>query len=118
MQSSDQINGGIALLGHKIVKVNRAKRDSEGAGKKKASKKSSGHKDYHAPCPCLSKLREKRILQWSSNVSLLSKIAAVHAMNWSETLRDHWLDGMKPSTSRCNILGGIPACWAWVPLKH
>ena len=25
---------------------------------------------------------------------------------------------MKPSTSRCNNLGGVLVCGAWVPLKH
>ena len=25
---------------------------------------------------------------------------------------------MKPSASRCNDIGGVPARWAWVPLKN
>ena len=29
-----------------------------------------------------------------------------------------WDNRMKPTASRRNNLGGVPACWAWVPLKH
>ena len=25
---------------------------------------------------------------------------------------------MKPSASRCDDIGGVPARWAWVPLKN
>ena len=62
-----------------------------------------------------------------SNVSMLSRIErSAPPVLRNGLLRDLWSvvagflrdDSMKPSTGRCDNLGGVPACWVWVPLKH
>ena len=119
IEAAEQVSGGITFLGHNIVDVDRAERDCGRAGKGRAPQKSSDHKDYHAPrlhaCRGFVKGKDCRVrpervpFEQEGEVRITCVRDELVRDMWHVITGFLWDDRMKPSSSRCDDIGGVPA---------